>query len=404
MDGRLIEGYHNDLVPEVADRLILSFFEDKEDKEGKEGKEDQADKKDKANKKKNKTTHSEDVNAGYIDKVVAHLHDAYIAARRMTPGQLKKLADTLDVPNMGRMWEAVELSWLLWYRQLYREPIPFAARLEKMIRFWNRVQPTYAYSDSSKEIYMQYSTPCPIGAIIAQFTGMDHAESIFEPSAGNGLLLVGADPKKCHVNEIDTTRLDSLRYQGYSTITNRNAATPFPEEMTRAFDVVVTNPPFSRWEEDKVDKQYIVRKYFGNHIGMAKHIRLEHLMAGLALHTMKDTGKAAIIMMGHVCFDADGFMARYRPFFNWLYRHYYVADVINLNGFKLYNKQGAVVQTMLILIDGRKMLPKGVAPKKEEAPALDDMVDSFEELYRRTDSLTGEIDRIIHQLTLALAA
>ena len=339
----------------------------------------------------------------YLDKVVAHLSEMYADEKRPTKGYIQKLQATLGVPNLGMMWEAAELSWLQWYKMLYFQSRPFESILNQMIYFWNKVQPTYAYSDSSKEIYKQYSTPCPISAIIAQYTRMKTAENIFEPSAGNGLLLVGADERKTHVNEIDQSRLASLRYQGFSKITSYNAAKPFPKEMTHKYDVVVTNPPFARWEDDKYDKEFIVRTYFHNQIGLAKHIRLEHMMAGLALHTMKDTGRAAIIIMGHIYFDKDGFIAKYRPFFNWLFRHYKVDDVINMNSFKLYNKQGAVEKTMLILIGGRKDTPEGVAPKKEQAPYLEDMVNSFSELWNRVKShLDYTLDTVIEQLKIEL--
>lgn len=350
-----------------------------------------------------KASQSSEAKFDYIDRVVAHMHDRYANGERPTKGYIEKLKETLSVPNSGMLWEAVELSWLLWYRQIYKEPLPFEQRLHRMVHFWHEQQPTYAYSDSSKELYKQYSTPCPIGAMVAQYTGMDIAQSIFEPSAGNGLLLVGADPAKCHVNEIDNTRLASLKFQGFHKITNYNAIQPFPDEMTKAYDVVVTNPPFAQWEEAKFDKELIIRKYFNNHVGLAGNIRLEHLMAGLALHTLKDTGKAAIIIMGHVYFGHDGFIAKYRPFFNWLYRNYQVDDVINMNSFKLYNKQGAIEKTMLILVGGRKAKPKGVAPQQHEAPYLYDMVNSFDELWNRMKPHIGyNINTVINQLQIEL--
>lgn len=345
----------------------------------------------------------------YLDRVIAHMHDAYAAGNRVTKGQVEKLAKALKVLNMGIIWEAVELSWMLRYRNIYREPIPFEQRLDKMIHFWHHVQPTYAYSDSSKEIYKQYSTPCPIGAIVAEYTGMKNANRIFEPSAGNGLLLVGADPAKTHANEIDKTRVKSLEFVQFSTITSFNAAEPFPKELDQSFDVVITNPPFSRWEEEKYDKAYIIETYFHNHIGLARNIRLEHVMSGLALHTMKDNGRAVIIIMGHIYFGEDGLIAKYRPFFNWLFRHYKVDDVINLNSFKLYNKQGAIEKTMLILISGRKPKPEGVAPQSFERPEFNEMVNSFEELWQRVSlylknprqtnaQSKGDIDQVIEQL------
>jgi hypothetical protein len=340
----------------------------------------------------------------YLDRVVAAMHDKYAHGERATPKVIRHLAQELGIANMGMMWEAVELSWLLWYKMLYEQPGPFEGRLKRMVDFWNNLQPTYAYSDSSKELYKQYSTPCPIAAIVSEYTGMAKANSIFEPSAGNGLFALGADPLRTHVNEIDTTRLESLKFQGFKRITSVNAAQPFPDDFG-PYDVIITNPPFTRWEEDQFDKDYIARKYFDNQTGLNHHLRLEHVMAGLALHTMKDNGKAAIIILGHLYFGEDGFLRKFRPFFNWLYRHYHVEDVINMNSFKLYNKQGAIERTMLILINGRKQKPEGVAPLFSEAPHLGNIVNSFEQLWERVRKpIPSAIDLIIQQLKLSLAA
>ncbi|EDP96510.1 N-6 DNA methylase [Kordia algicida OT-1] len=338
----------------------------------------------------------------YIDRVVATMHLAYREGKRLTKKKIEDLQDQTGAPSLGELWEAVELSWLLWYKMIYNEPISFEARLSKMITFWNTIQPTYAYSDSSKELYKQYSTPCPIGAILAQYTGMDHAASIFEPSAGNGLLLVGAAPKKTHVNEIDTSRKKSLAFQQFKKITTDNGAHPFASDMERSFDAVVTNPPFAKWEENSFDKERIVKKYFHNNRGLKQHLRLEHLMSGLALSTMKDHGRCGIIIMGHVYFDDQGFIAKYRPFFNWLYHYYHVDAILNMNSFKLYNKQGAVAKTMLILIGGRKAVGQGVAPKQRAAPDLDKIIDTFEELWSAVKThIKPSIHTIIKQLKIA---
>ncbi|TGV03588.1 N-6 DNA methylase [Flavivirga rizhaonensis] len=348
--------------------------------------------------KKKKTKKQKD----YIDRVVAVMHIAYTESKRLSKKKIEILKEETGAPNLGMLWEAVELSWLLWYKMIYREPILFEDRLRKMEQFWNNVQPTYAYSDSSKELYKQYSTPCPIGAIIAEYTQMKTADFIFEPSAGNGLLVMGANPRITHVNEIDTNRKHSLEYQKFGRITTENAAEPFPETMHKVHDVVVTNPPFAKWEVSKFDKERISQKYFQNNLGVANNIRLEHLMSGFALYTMTDHGRAAIIIMGHIYFGADGLLAKYRPFFNWLYRHYIVDDVINMNSYKLYNRQGAVERTMLILIGGRKTQPGGVAPTQEQAPYLETIVETFSELWKRVKShIKPTINTIIQQLKIA---
>lgn len=346
-----------------------------------------------------------DKNEDYLDRVIAEMHTHYTNGKRLSKKKVEALKEKTGTPNLGALWEAVELSWLLWYKMLYREPISFEQRLHKMIQFWNAVQPTYAYSDSSKELYKQYSTPCPIGAIIAEYTDMQTADFIFEPSAGNGLLVMGANPRRTHVNEIDKSRKRSLEYQGFGRITSDNAAEPFPEIMTKVHDVVVTNPPFAKWDASKFDKERIVQKYFNKQRGVANHIRLEHLMTGLALHTMTDHGKGAIIIMGHIYFGEDGLIAKYRPFFNWLYRHYQVDNIINMNSYKLYNKQGAVAKTMLILIGGRKLTPSGVAPSQSEAPHLERVIDSFLELWEVVKiHRAPHINIIIQQLKTAIIA
>ena len=345
---------------------------------------------------------SQSTKEDYIDRVVATMHLAYREGKRLSKKKIEVLLEETGAPSMGELWEAVELSWLLWYKMIYNEPISFEERLSKMIQFWNKIQPTYAYSDSSKELYKQYSTSCPISAIIAQYTLMSQASDIFEPSAGNGLLLTGANPKNTDVNEIDTSRKKSLDFQQFRKISAENAAKAFPKEMEKKYDVVVTNPPFASWEEDKFDKDYIVRTYFNNSRGLKHHLRLEHVMAGLALRTLKDTGRAAIIIMGHVYFDDDGYIAKYRPFFNWLYRYYKVDDIINMNSFKLYNKQGAVAKTMLILIGGRKEKASGVAPTQKEQPHLDKLIESFEDLWSAIKLHTPlSIQTIIEQLKIA---
>ena len=378
---------------ETSKQVILDYLNSSDTSE-----EPKETKKSKTKKNKSgKKTHKD-----YVDRVIAVMHTAYAESKRLSKSKIEALKEETGTPNLGMLWEAVELSWLLWYKMIYREPIPFEDRLHKMEQFWNNVQPTYAYSDSSKELYKQYSTPCPIGAIIAEYTQMKTADFIFEPSAGNGLLVMGANPRITHVNEIDTNRKHSLEYQKFGRITTENAAEPFPELLHKVHDVVVTNPPFAKWEASKFDKERIAKKYFHNHLGVANNIRLEHLMSGYALYTMTDHGRAAIIIMGHIYFGEDGLLAKYRPFFNWLYRHYIVDDVINMNSYKLYNRQGAVTKTMLILIGGRKTQSGGVAPTQEQAPYLEIMVETFPELWKRVKThIKPTINTLIQQLKIA---
>lgn len=337
----------------------------------------------------------------YIDRIVAHMHLLFAEGKRATKKQIEALADTYNI-SLGKVWEAVELSWMMWYKQLYHDKsAPFTIRLKRMTHFWENVQPTYGYNDSSKMLYQQYSTSCPIAAIVAEYTEMDTTKKVFEPSAGNGLFVLGASPLQTHVNEIDESRLASLQYQGFATITDYNASKPFPKTLEKQYDIVVSNPPFGKWEEDRFEKSRIGQQYFSSHPGMLSRLRLEQLMVGLSLRMMKDNGKAALIINEHIQFNQEGWMKRYRYFFNWLYHHYHVEDIINLNSYKLYNKQGAVQELMLILINGRKEKPHGAAPLKKQAPHLEELVNSFDELWQRVNPISS-VEKITQQLKIAL--
>jgi hypothetical protein len=102
---------------------------------------------------------------------------------------------------------------------------------------------------------------------------------------------------------------------------------------------------------------------------------LEHLMALRALDCMASDGKAAIIIGGHTRWDEKGRVqaGKNRIFFNYLYSRYNVADVINIDGGKLYSRQGTSFDVRLILINGRKKVPEGAAP----------VYDPLKELWRQ---------------------
>ena len=72
-----------------------------------------------------------------------------------------------------------------------------------------------------------------------------------------------------------------------------------------------------------------------------------------ALASMKDDGKAAIIIGGNMEYGSNGGLKSMKPFFTYLYDHYNVKGVVDMDG-KLYAKQGTTYPTRMILIDGRR--------------------------------------------------
>jgi hypothetical protein len=200
----------------------------------------------------------------------------------------------------------------------------------------------------------------------------------FEPSAGNGLLTIAGKPSNFVVNEISELRMRNLRYQGFNEVLNQDAEYPFPENMQRAFDAVITNPPFGRTEVKRVLDGYTIGT-------------LEHVMAIYGLNCMKDNGRAAVIIGGVSEYGVDGIInkGKNRLFYAYLYHYYNIVDIINIDGSKLYAKQGTSFDVRLILIAGRSesrrfpltMAQIGNLPATEQnSPVL---VSSWAEFYER---------------------
>lgn len=230
------------------------------------------------------------------------------------------------------------------------------------------VQPLLNARDSTRFERQQYSTPTPFGYVMGQFVQSGKTiESVLEPSAGNGALTITFPSAIVHVNDIDERRLENLRTLGYGKVTNQDALVPFSGEV----DAVLTNPPFGSTTAREFDE------------GQIKISSLEGLMAINALESMKDNGRAAIVIGGNTSYRDNGAMqSKDMRLFAYLYSHYNVVDVINLNG-DMYKRNGTKYDVRIILINGRKKgLFKLIAPPvKSKARA--EQVNSFEELYNR---------------------
>lgn len=170
------------------------------------------------------------------------------------------------------------------------------------------------------------------------------------------------------MNEIDDLRRANLDVQGFKIVTSGDASIQFPASFRRRFSAVLTNPPFG-----SVDVKV---EFDGYPISS-----LEQLMAVRALECMADTGRAAIIIGGYTTWNERGRIqaGKNRIFFNYLYSHYHVEDVINIDGHKLYSRQGTSFDVRLILISGRKAKPEGAAPLKSAVDSATIM--DFDALY-----------------------
>lgn len=236
-------------------------------------------------------------------------------------------------------------------------------------------QPSLNQRDSERVMKQQYSTPAPYAFLADMYVKGNGKviDSALEPSAGNGMLTIGLPMDKVHVNDIDAQRLANLRRQGFKNVTSQDGAQPFADKDV---DVVVTNPPFG---------SATPKEYDGYKISS-----LEGQMAINALESMKDDGRAAIIIGGKTEYAKNGSLnPKDKAFLGYLYSHYNVEDVINVDG-GLYAKQGTSYPTRIILINGRRLNENAFPPVKDKARA--EAVKDYDELYKRIedDILRGE--------------
>lgn len=230
-------------------------------------------------------------------------------------------------------------------------------------------QPSLNQRDSDRVEKQQYSTPAPYAFLADMYVKGNGKEikSALEPSAGNGMLTIGLPMDMVHVNDIDEARLMNLHRQGFKNITSQDGTQPFADKDV---DVVVTNPPFGTATP---------KEYDGYKISS-----LEGQMAINALESMKDDGRAAIIIGGKTEYAKNGSLnPKDKAFLGYLYSHYNVEDVINVDG-SLYAKQGTTYPTRIILIDGRRAYdPENKVYPPIQKEARTEAVKDYDELYKR---------------------
>ena len=296
---------------------------------------------------------------------------------------VESVAHLLRITDRTEIKELTELAIVNAAREIASGTGSVKEKFDRIVELY-KSQMILSHRTSQSILLQQYSTPAPIGYLMGVFCGLPllHTKGgyAFEPSAGNGLLTIAAKPERVYVNEIDKIRNRNLHTQGFANVFNRDATAPFSYiDLQGTFQAVITNPPFG-----VLDKAIDYNTF--------PITVLDHLMTLRALDTMANDGKAAIIIGGHTRWDNLGRIqkGKNRIFFNYLYRHYNVIDVISIDGKRLYTRQGTGFPVRLILIDGRKEIPAGVAPIKNELQSK--VVHSFDELLERVMQWTTEAE------------
>lgn len=313
--------------------------------------------------------------AGFVQKIETDLR----ALVKHDNPAVKKIAAGFGITSGRHVKELTELAIVNVARgYAHNEKAAVHDRYGAIVELYN-TQINLAYRDSETYLLQQYSTPAPVAFLMGIYCGLDSLVAtggkMFEPSAGNGILTIAGRPADCYVNELSESRFANLQTQGFASVTKQDAADPDTFAAHRkTFTAVLTNPPFDTLEHPVKYEGYLIR-------------HLDHLMVLYALETMADNGRAAFIIGGHHSYDSLDRLSqgKNRILFNYLYRHYNVEDVLQLDGRQLYTRMGTGFNVRVILINGRKKTPSGNAPVRDKE--RDMVINSFEQLWQRIQPL-----------------
>jgi hypothetical protein len=254
-----------------------------------------------------------------------------------------------------------------------------AAIYDRLVTVYG-TQPILGTRTSTSVEQQAYSTPSPLAYLAQRLAGVTPATTVYEPTAGTGMLVTAAAPKKAFVNEMNDDRAGLLEAQGF-TVTRKDASSFDPGAMV---DAVIANPPFGVVRVDGEPRE------FSPVAGAPYTTReIDHAIAFQALESMKEDGRAVLIVgsVNPQIESAEGRADAYngkskREFYYHLYRNYNVTQHLTVSG-DLYKKQGAAWPVDVIVIEGRGK--SALKLPAVQAPAVYDSWDALKGLLNDAD-------------------
>lgn len=286
--------------------------------------------------------------------------------------QLKKMVEAFDgrpatPARMKEAQEALEAAIVMTARDVIARRQSTAATFDALVRLYES-QPLLNVRTSTSIENQAYSTPAPLAYLVSKLAGITASSTVHEPTAGNGMLLIGTQPGLAAANEINPDRAASLRAQGFEVTQQDASVAPLLTPGTT--DVVVANPPFGPIKGGKL-------KVDGYTIG-----QVDHLIAAHALATMRDDGRAVLVLGANKV--TGGQSLDDTIFFNWLRKHYRVAAVFEVEG-DLYERQGAGWPVRVVVVDGRGPSAEAVQTQQVER------VRSWKDVYGQYEQVTQQL-------------
>lgn len=250
----------------------------------------------------------------------------------------------------------------------------------ELVDLYQNKMPNLNVRTSTSVEQQAYSTPVPLAYVASKLAGITDNSVVSEPSAGNGALLIGANPERVFANELNKDRAAALEGQGVTHVSQEDGVTwKAPQQV----DAVIANPPFG-----------VVRDSNGGAISFKVNDKystneIDHAISMNALKAMKDDGTAVLILGGVNSEDeakrSDAYNGKAkRAFYFTLYGEYNVVDHFTVSG-DMYAKQGAGWPVDVIVIKGR-----GKSAMSLPAAKVPRIVNDYNELGKVLENETTE--------------
>jgi hypothetical protein len=267
--------------------------------------------------------------------------------------------------------ETFELAMVRKAREVVAEGNDVKTTFDTLLKLYEN-QPLLNVRSSTSIENQAYSTPAPIAYLSSLVAGINSKTTVYEPTAGNGMLLIGASVNKAVVNELNDKRVAQLRDQGFRV--NQGDATTF--KPSNNVDSVIMNPPFAPLDAPVKIDGFTIKK-------------IDHLITAKALEAMKPNGRATIIIGADK--EAGRIGTADRVFFNWLYSNYNVVDHFEIDG-SLYERQGAGWPIRVISLHGRSASNK-LSPKD----GVIERVNNWSEVYGRFNEALDAVNQSVSE-------
>ncbi|MBY0420526.1 MAG: hypothetical protein K2W88_20940, partial [Pararheinheimera sp.] len=263
-----------------------------------------------------------DQSASLSDKLASKLADINdnVALKNIVAEHFGISRNDVTAEQMKLAQEALEAVLVDAARGIVAKGQSDKATYDSLVELYKN-QPNLNVRSSTSMANMAYSTPAPLAFLASRLAGISGTTTVYEPTAGNGMLLIGAAPDNAQANELNSDRAAQLKDKGF-TVTQNDATTYAPSNKV---DSVIMNPPFGRMDNPVDFDGYKIKA-------------IDHYIAAKALDTMKEDGRAVMIIGASK--EAGDIGASDRVFFNWLYSNYNVTDHFEIDG-DLYQRQGA---------------------------------------------------------------